>query len=92
MPWLGAILASFGVFLVERLGKYLIGLGVFGATYVGVDKLVDKVFGNMSRNIGGGVSAAYDILMMAGFGVALNVMLSACAFALALSAARSASA
>lgn len=90
MQWLGTLLLAFGTWLIERLGRYLISLGVFGATYIGVDKLVERVFGEIARNIGGGVDATYNILMMAGFGVALNVMLSACAFAMALSAAKGA--
>lgn len=83
MPaWLIGALTAFGSWLVERLAKYLISLGVFGATYVGVNILINKVVDNIAASIGGGVGAAWDVLMMAGFGVALNITISASAFVL----------
>lgn len=84
MPvWLVGALTAFGSWLVERLAKYLISLGVFGATYVGVNVLINKVVDKIVSSIGGGIGATWDVLMMAGFGVGLNIIISACAFVLA---------
>lgn len=85
-----AFLVVFGTWIVERIGKYLLSLGVFGVAYLGADLLVDKVVGNIVRSIGGGLGDAYNILMLAGFGQAINIILSACAFSLALSAKKGA--
>lgn len=93
MPvWLIGALTSFGTWLVERIGKWLLGLGAFGIAYVGINALINKVVSNIAGSIGGGVDAAYQVLMMAGFGEALNIMLSASAFALATAAGKEASA
>lgn len=91
MPvWLIGVLSSFGTWIVERLGKWLFAAGAFGVAYVGADLLVNRIFRSMVASIGGGLSAAYDILLMAGFGTALNIMLSASAFALAIAAGKGA--
>ena len=88
MPWLLALLPVFGKWIVDRLVGMLIGAGAFGVAYVGVNAFVTKIVGGMVSALGSsGVSAAYNVLMIAGFGVALNVILSACVFALTLSAA-----
>lgn len=83
--WIVGLLISFGSWLVERLAKYLIGIGAFGAAYVGVNALVDRVVGDMLASIGGVPDAVYQVMMMAGFGEVLNVLLSALAFSLAMS-------
>lgn len=90
MPFLGVLLRLFGVFVVERLGKYLLGLGAFGVAYVGIDLLINRVVNNMVSSLGDAPADIYNILMMAGFGVAINVILSACAFAVAIGAAKGA--
>lgn len=84
MPALLGLLRVFGVWLVERLGKYLVGLGAFGVAYAGVNVLINQVFCRMLANIQG-VGDGYQILLMAGVGEALNVILSACAFTLSMS-------
>ena len=83
--WIVGLLVSFGTWLVERLAKYFVGIGAFGVAYVGVNALVDRVVGDMVASIGGVADDAYQVMMMAGFGEVLNVLLSALAFSLALS-------
>lgn len=90
MAWLAGLLLSFGTWIVERIGKYFLGIGAFGVAYVGVDVLVNRVFNNISASLGGNLSAIYNILMLLGFGEALNILLSACAFALAMSISKKA--
>ena len=46
---------------------------------------VDRVVGDMLSSIGGVPDAVYQVMMMAGFGEVLNVLLSALAFSLAMS-------
>lgn len=84
MPALLGLLRVFGVWIVERLGKYLVGLGAFGVAYAGVNVLINQVFSRMLANIQG-LGDGYQILLMAGVGEALNVILSACAFTLSMS-------
>ena len=83
MPLLAlkAFLVSLGTWAVERLGKYLLSLGFMGVAYVGVDIMLDKAVGLIKSNINQ-VSGAFDILMMAGLGEALNIILAAMAFVL----------
>lgn len=84
MPFLGVILRLFGVFVAERIGKYLLGLGAFGLAYVGVDVLINRVVSAIVRSLGSIPTDIFNVLMMAGFGVALNIIISACAFAIAI--------
>lgn len=84
MPLFLTLLRTFGVWIVERAGKYLLGLGAFGVAYVGVNVIINQVFRSMLSNIQG-LGDGYQILLMAGVGEALNVILSACAFTLSLS-------
>lgn len=83
--WIVGLLVSFGSWLVERLAKYFFSIGAFGVAYVGVNALVDRVVRDMMASIGGVADAVYQVMMMAGFGVVLNILLSALAFSLALS-------
>lgn len=86
MPAFLALLRTFGVWIIERLGKYLVGVGAFGVAYVGVNVLINQVFRSILSNIQG-LGDGYQILLMAGVGEALNVILSACAFTLSMSLA-----
>ena len=86
MPALLGLLRTFGIWLIERLGKYLVGLGAFGVAYSGVNVLINQVFRSMLSNIQG-LGDGYQILLMAGVGEAVNVLLSACAFTLSMSVA-----
>nr|DAR77081.1 MAG TPA: Minor Head Virion Protein G6P [Inoviridae sp.] len=86
MPALLGLLRTFGIWLIERLGKYLLGLGAFGVAYSGVNVLINQVFRSMLANIQG-LGDGYQILLMAGVGEAVNVLLSACAFTLSMSVA-----
>lgn len=86
MPALLGLLRTFGIWLIERLGKYLLGLGAFGVAYSGVNVLINQVFRSMLVNIQG-LGDGYQILLMAGVGEAVNVLLSACAFTLSMSVA-----
>lgn len=88
--WLAGILSSIMGWAAERVGKYLLGAGAFGAAYVGANALIDKVVRGIAGDIGGGVDGAFQVLMMAGVGVALNILLSACAFSLAAGVAKGA--
>lgn len=89
MQWLIGVLVSFGAWIVERIAKYFLGIGAFGVAYVGASVLINRVFSSMVSQISG-VGDGYTVFLMAGMGQAINVLLSACAFRLAMAASKEA--
>lgn len=76
-----AFLVSLATWAIERIGKYLISLGVMGVTYIGVDKLLDRAVLLIKSNLSQ-AAGAMDILTMVGFFEALNIIFAAMAFVL----------
>ena len=72
------------VWVTDRLFAFLASLGLMGFVYIGVDLLISQVVGGMMNAIGGAPDAVFQILMLAGFGVAFNIVISAIAFAITM--------
>ena len=86
--WLFRGLKSVWVLLVvwvtDRLFAFLASLGIMGFVYIGVDLLISKVVGGIMSSIGSSPDAVFQILMLAGFGEAFNIIISAIAFAITM--------
>ena len=84
--WLAlkGFLVTLSVLITDRLFAFLASLGLMGFVYIGVDLLISKVVGGMMNAIGGAPDAVFQILMLAGFGVAFNIVISAVAFAITM--------
>lgn len=84
--WLAlkGFLVTLSVWVTDRLFAFLVSLGLMGFVYIGVDLLISKVVGGMMNAIGGAPDAVFQILMLAGFGVAFNIVISAIAFAITM--------
>ena len=86
--WLFGATKSFWLMLVvwvtDRIFAFLGSLALMGIVYVGVDLLISKVVGGIMSSIGSAPDAVFQILMLAGFGEAFNIIISAIAFAVTM--------
>ena len=72
------------VWVTDRLFAFLASLGLMGFVYIGVDLLISKVVGGIMSSLGQTPDAVFQILMLAGFGEAFNIIISAVAFAVTM--------
>ena len=72
------------VWITDRLFAFLASLGIMGFVYIGVDLLISKVVGGIMSSIGSAPDAVFQILMLAGFGEAFNIIISAIAFSVTM--------
>ncbi|MBQ9183306.1 MAG: DUF2523 domain-containing protein [Neisseriaceae bacterium] len=86
--WLFNGFKSLGVMLVvwltDRLFAFLGSLAIMGFVYIGVDLLIDKVIGGILGSVGGVPDAIFQIFVLAGFTEAINIIVSAIAFAITI--------
>lgn len=86
--WLFGATKSFWLMLVvwvtDRIFAFLGSLAIMGFVYVGVDLLISKVVGGIMSSLGQTPDAVFQILMLAGFGEAFNIIISAVAFAVTM--------
>ena len=72
------------VWLTDRLFAFLGSLAIMGFVYIGVDLLIDKVIGGILGSVGGVPDAIFQIFVLAGFTEAINIIVSAIAFAITI--------
>ena len=69
------------VWVTDRLFAFLASLGLM---YIGVDLLISNVVGGIMSSLGQTPDAVFQILMLAGFGEAFNIIISAVAFSVTM--------
>ena len=72
------------VWVTDRLFAFLASLGLMGFVYIGVDLLISNVVGGIMSSLGQTPDAVFQILMLAGFGEAFNIIISAVAFSVTM--------
>lgn len=85
--WVAIVRLFWGAFyslIGSFIARILIALGVGYAQYTGIQFVVDKVVEQMDVNVSGLPAQALAMFNMFGFGIAINIILSAVTVKLAL--------
>lgn len=81
---LKSVWVMLAVWVTDRIFSFLASLALFGVTYIGVDIFVDKIIGGIMGSMGGVPDVIWQIFVMAGFTEAINIIVSAVAFAITM--------